>query len=62
MNPVYVPVYTGDQTNGARPRAPDLAGTSTVFDSDYIWCCCDIVDREDKMNHASINTSAIFGI
>ena len=29
MNPVYGTVYTRDQTNGARPRAPVLAGTST---------------------------------
>ena len=32
MNPVYGPMYTGDQTNGARQRAPDLVGTSTVLD------------------------------
>ena len=33
-----------------------------VFDSDSIWCSCDIVKWEGDTNHASINTSALFGI
>ena len=33
-----------------------------VFESDYIWCSCDIIEWEDEMNHASLNTNAIFGI
>ena len=33
-----------------------------VFDSDSIWCSCDIVEWEGDMNHFSINISSLFGI
>ena len=33
-----------------------------VFDSDSIWCICDIVEWEGDMNHDIINTGALFGI
>ena len=33
-----------------------------VFDSDYIWCSCEIVEWEGDMNRSSLNTSALFSI
>ena len=36
--------------------------SSRVFDSDYIWCSCEIVKCVGDMEHVSLNTSYIFGI
>ena len=33
-----------------------------VFDSDSIWCSCEIVEWEGDMNHVSLNTSTLFVI
>ena len=33
-----------------------------VFESDSIWCSCEIVEWEGDTNHTSINTSDLFGI
>ena len=33
-----------------------------VFESDSIWCSCDIIEWDGDINHAILNTNTLFGI